>query len=124
MNTFSWGKAIGFGFLIWAIASLLAAVLAAFGVVISFGWSLMLAVLVGVLSYAFAVSADSATSFQALGYGLVWALMGIGLDLLIMRQFQNNLFENWTYWLGVALVLFAPWFEYEVEGSGHHAKPI
>lgn len=118
MNNFSWFKAIGFGILIWAIMFLLAAILVAAGITIGIGWSLALALAIGVVAYSFALSADSAGLGQAFGYGLLWAIIGIALDLIITRQFQDNLFSMWTYWVGYALVFFAPWFEYELQGSG------
>lgn len=124
MNNFSWSKAFGFGVLIWAVMFILASILVAFGVSIGIGWSLVLAIVMAVLSYSFAVNANAGNSGQALGYGLLWAAIGIVLDLVISRQFQSNIFGMWTYWVGYALILFAPWVEYEVQGMGAHPKAV
>lgn len=118
MNTFSWSKGLGYGAALWVIMFVAAAILVALGITIGIGWALGLAALMAVLSYVFAVNTDSENSGQALGYGFVWAAVGIVLDLLITRQFQSNVFGMWSYWVGYAMVLLAPWAEYEIQGKG------
>ena len=123
-NNFSWAKAFGYGIAIWMIIFIVAAILAVgFGVTLGVGMWISLAVLAGIISYLFATGTNAATSGQALGYGAMFAVIGIVLDALISARFQSNLFGLWEYYLGYALILFAPWVEYELQGTGahHHA---
>ncbi len=125
MNNFSWTKAFGFAAAIWLIMFIVAALLAAgLGMTLGTGTWLTLAILAGVLSYLFALGTDSASYGQALGYGAIWAAVGMILDTLISYRLQSNLFGMWQYYLGYALVLLAPWVEYEIQGKGAHTKAV
>jgi len=117
MNNFSWAKALGYGAIIWVVLFLAALVLASSGVTIGIGWGLALAALALVLSYIFAIYDGAQSTAQAFGYGAVWAAVGLLLDLIVSHQLQGNIFSIWSYWLGYALVLFAPWIEYEIQGK-------
>lgn len=125
MNNFSWSKGFGFGIIMWAILFAVGTILVLFGVSLSVGWMIALAAAAGILSYSFAIGAQSENSGQAFGYGFLWATIGIVLDLIITRQFSaaNGIFGNWAYWVGYALALLAPWVEYEIQ-SAHHPKTI
>ncbi|OGE77805.1 MAG: hypothetical protein A2751_02000 [Candidatus Doudnabacteria bacterium RIFCSPHIGHO2_01_FULL_46_14] len=127
MNNFNWTKAFGFGALIWVIMFAAAAILVSLNVVLSVWTMLALAVIAGVLSYSFAISANPQTAGEALGYGVLWAALGIVLDLLISRQFNvgSGIFGVWTYWLGYALMLFVPSLRVPSEvGTGAQHHPI
>ena len=126
MNNFSWSKAFGFGILLWAILFVVGLLLVTFGVTLSIGWVVGMAVLAAILSYSFALATSSRTSGQALGYGFLWAAIGIVLDLIITRQFSagEGVFNQWSYWVGYALILFAPWAEYEIQGAGAELKAV
>jgi hypothetical protein len=125
VNNFSWTKAFGFGIAIWLIMFLVAAVLVSgMGIALGSGLWLVLAVLAGIISYSFALGVDSESYGEALGYGAIWAAVGIILDAIISYRFQSNIFSQWQYYLAYALVLLAPWFEYEMQGSGAHPKPV
>ena len=124
MNNFSWAKAFGYGIGIWLVMFIVTAVVVSgMGIALGTGLGVSLAILAGVVAYLFALGTNSATSGQALGYGAMFAVIGIVLDALISARFQGNLFGLWEYYLGYALILFAPWLEYETQGSGvhHHA---
>jgi FtsH-binding integral membrane protein len=124
MNKFNWSKATGFGVLTWVIMFVLASIVVAFGATLAAGWGYVLAVVAGVVAYSFAINADSANVGQAFGYGLTFAVIGIVLDMLISARFQSGIFSMATYWVGYALVFFAPWVEYEMQGAGAHPKAI
>jgi hypothetical protein len=110
---FSWSKAFGFGVLIWAILFVVGAILVGIGVSLSTGWLFVLALVGAVLSYSFATNADPATVGSAWGYGIMWALIGLILDVIITQQFEATeyIFSQWSYWLGYAFILLAPWVE-------------
>ena len=59
-----------------------------------------------------------------MAYGAVWVAIGIILDAIITVRFQAEIFGVWQYYAGYALVLLAPWFEYEFQGSGAHPKAV
>jgi hypothetical protein len=125
MNNFSWAKAIGYGVSIWLVMFIIAAILVSgMSVALSNGTWLTLAIVAGIVSYLFALGTEAATSAQALGYGLAWAVVGMILDAIISRRFQSNIFGLWEYYFGYALVLLAPWIEYETQGSSAHHKPV
>lgn len=126
MNNFSWTKGFGFAVLIWTILFAVGAVLVLLGVTLSTGWMLGLAIAAGILSYTFAIAANSQNSVEALGYGFLWAVIGMVLDLIITLQFSaaHGVLSHWVYWVGYTLVLFAPWIEYEIQGVGAHPRAV
>ncbi|MBU6447410.1 hypothetical protein KGQ24_01025 [Patescibacteria group bacterium] len=111
MNKFNWLKGISFGILIWLAAFVIGAILVAMGAVLNVWWMLVLAVIAGALSYIFAGNANPRTTGQAFGYGITWAVIGLVLDLAVTYRFSGTtvIAGMWTYWLGYALVLMAPW---------------
>jgi len=108
MNKFSWGKALGFALLIWAAMFGLTWLAIATGIFASVWTQVVLAILAGVLAYAFATNTQSRDVSHALGYGAVFAAVGIVLDLIISQQLVSGLFSLWTYYLTYAAILFAP----------------
>lgn len=124
MNQLNWYKAVGFGALIWLIMFATVSALVGFGISMTTGWSVALAVFMGILSYVFAINANAQTSGQAWGYAATWVAVAIVLDLIVSARFQSGLFGMWTYWLGAALVLVAPWVEYSIQGAGAHQKAV
>lgn len=112
MNNFSWSKALGFGALIWAVMFAITSAFVGFGFNMnSMLWSLITAGVSGVLAYFFSGYIKTFGSWQALGYGLSWVIVGVTLDLIITRQFNSAIFGTWEYSVGYALVLFAPWLK-------------
>ncbi len=124
MNNFSIAKGFGYGALIWGIMFIAISILVGYHFSMGTGWSLALAALSGVLSYVFALATKASNGMQALEYGVFWAVVGILLDLLISYQFQHGIFATWSYWLSYALVIGAPWLEYEIQGTGTHPRAI
>lgn len=59
---------------------------------------------------------------QAAEYGLSWAVVTVLLDLAVTQWFDAHIFTAWLYWLGIALVLIAPFVTYELQGSGSRSK--
>lgn len=113
MNNFSFSKAIGYGIGLWAIMFIVGMLLVLFGVTLTAGWVFLLAILAGVIAYSFATYIDPRSTGSALGYGLTWVLVVAILNALIVTPFVAGagLFGLWSYWLGAAFILFAPWVE-------------
>ena len=124
MNNFNWFKAIGFGVLVWLVMFAAISAVVGFGVTVGLGWEISLAVLTGLLAYIAAFYANAHNSLQALAYGVVFAVIGLGLDYLISFRFQSALYSMWTYWLGYVLVFFAPFVEFELQGDNGHPSPV
>ena len=114
---FNWFKAIGFGVLNWAVMFAVASLLVSLGVTINIGWSLALAVVMGITAYLFSMNAKAENAGSALGYGATFVVLGVILDLLISSYFVSGLFNMWTYYVGYALVLLAPIMEFGARGS-------
>lgn len=123
MNKFNWFKAIGFGIAIWLLMFAIASLAVGIGIYASLWTQLALALIAGILGYVFAAFLDSYSDSQALGYGVVWAAAGIILDLTVVSLFSLQMFGFWQYWLGYALLLFAPWVQLQMrQGSSLPAR--
>jgi hypothetical protein len=110
MNNFSWTKALGFGVLLWLIMFAVVSALVGFGWYGSLFTQVIAAVVSGIAAYVLAAYVPMRSSSQAFGYGFLWVGIAVVLDAVISLQYQAGLLGSWTYWLGSALVLFAPWF--------------
>lgn len=117
MDKFNWSKALGFAVLIWIVMFAIVWATIGMGIFNSVWTQVILAIIVGIAAYLFAVNTKAVDVGPALGYGAVWAVVGIALDLIISRQFVPGLFGLWTYYLAYALILFAPSLELGFRGS-------
>ena len=108
MTKFNWYKALGFAVLIWAVMFALVWATIGMGIFGSVWTQIGLAVIAAVVTYLFASNTKTSDVGSALGYGAVFAAVGIVLDLIISRQFVAGLFSLWTYYLTYAAILFAP----------------
>jgi hypothetical protein len=116
MNGFNWGKAIGFGVLVWVVGGIALWILAA--TALSAAWAHgIVAVVIGITAYSFAINAKPSDVGQALGYGVVFVAVGMLLDAVITRLFDAHIFTTWQYYLGYGLALFAPLFRIEMPSS-------
>lgn len=108
MTKFNWYKALGFGLGIWVIAFAVVASAFGLGIFASVWTQVAIAAIMAVVTYAFAVGTKAEDPGQALGYGAMFAAIGVVLDLIISQQFISGLFGFWTYYLTYAAILFAP----------------
>ncbi|MEK7512581.1 MAG: hypothetical protein AAB601_00080 [Patescibacteria group bacterium] len=103
----NWKKGIGYGALIWVIMFAVLSALMAFagaGVTLSIA-----AIVLGViLAFVFAGKVDLSSVGTALGYGVLWAVVGLVLDLIVTMQFAPDLFSDWLYWVGYVLLAATP----------------
>lgn len=118
MNNFHWGRGFGLGVALWLIMFTLVSILVGFGVAELAWMQVIAAVIAGVLAYFLALYAQPHTTGQAFGYGLLWVVVGLVLDLIVTARFNNQVFYAWQYWLGYAMVLIAPWLESASRQSG------
>jgi uncharacterized membrane protein YadS len=113
MNKFNWIKAFSFGVLIWAV---MAVALWILGSIESIGpvWAHgIVAVVGGVFAFLFARATNAESGTQAAEYGLVWAIIVMGFDLVITQFLDAHIFASWQYWAGAGLVFLAPWLQTE-----------
>ena len=120
MTNFNFTKAFSFGILIWLIMFALVSALVGFGIFDSVYTQLGVAIVAGVLAYAFASSANPHSATQALSYGSLFVAVGLVLDFIISRQFNSGIFGMFTYWVGYALMLFAPTLRIQSEERSVH----
>lgn len=119
MNKFNWSKAIGYGLAIWLIMFVLMLFASGMSIYQSEWTQLILAGLTGIIGYFFASAIEQASEGQAIGYGTIWAGMGLLLDLLASSIVKTPAFFGfWEYWLGYALLLFAPWVQLQMRSPG------
>ncbi len=113
MTKFDLFKAISYGVLVWAAGGL--ALWALTATTLSVGWTHgIVAVVIGITAYLLSINAKPEDVVQALGYGVVFAAVGLGLDAIITRTLDAHIFNTWQYYIGYALVLLAPLFRTEL----------
>jgi hypothetical protein len=120
MKTFNWLKAIVYGALTWGAGGI--ALWALTFTDLSAGWTHgLVAAVIGLTAYLFALEAKPENLSQAVGYGVVWVAIGMVLDAVITRAFDAHIFTSWQYYLGYALALLAPMVELELPATRHQA---
>ena len=122
--TFSWLKAVALGILLWMVVFTVVSGLVAFKTYDS-GWvQLAVAVFAGIIAFVATPLVRPKTAGTALAYGLVWALSGLTLDVIISMQFNRAIFLEWSLWLSYLLVVVAPWAQFETSsGSASLPRP-
>ena len=104
----NWGKALGFGILLWVLMFVIISVFVAFNIAEGTLISIIFAIIGGIISFILAGKVKPSSAGAAFVYGLVWVIVVFILDWLISTRFNNAIFSAWTLWLGYALVLLAP----------------
>ena len=69
--------------------------------------------LAGVIAFFLAGYVKPSSAGLALGYGLVWVVVGLLLDYLITKRFNSEIFSLWSVWTSYALILLAPLLKVE-----------
>lgn len=123
MNKFNWLKALGFGVLIWAVMFVLVWAAISMGIFSSVWTQVILAIIAGVMTYALTANTKPSEVVPALGYGAVFAAIGIILDLAISQQLVSGLFGLWAYYLTYAVILLAPTLQLEL-GSPANTRAV
>lgn len=108
MNTFNWGKAIGFGVVIWLIMFGVVSLLMNINLYDLTVVKIILVGIAGLLSYLLISNVEDITQLQAFAYGLSWVVIGVALDLIVSSQLTSGLFNRWEYWVGYAMILLTP----------------
>lgn len=124
MNKFNWSKALGFGVLIWAVMFVAVWAAIAMGIFSSVWTQIALAVIAAVATYLFASNAAASDIGPAFGYGVIFAAIGIALDLIISQRLVPGLFGLWTYYLTYAAILFAPSVQLGFGSSSTSARAV
>ena len=117
MNKFHWTKVLGFGLLLWAV---MAVALWILGNIQALGplWAhAIVAGVGGIVAYIMATNLKADGATQAAGYGLIFAVLIVALDLIVTQWFDAHVFASWQYWLGPALALLAPLAQVETHDS-------
>lgn len=119
--TFNWYKAVGFGVVIWLVMFALVSALVGFDISTNSMWiAIGTAAVAGIASYVAAMYTKVENMWVALAYGASWVVVGVVLDVLISARFNADIFTQWQYWVGYALVLLAPLADTEVHHLAHH----
>jgi len=101
-------KAIGYGLLVWVIMFAVSCIPAAYKASESV-WAIVLMFVAAIIVvYVVTGHVKPSSAGSALGYGLVWVIVGVILDYLISKQFAPNIFSLWSYWVCYLLVLMVP----------------
>jgi len=100
-------KAICLGVALWMVMFVLVSVFIAFGL---YGQAVVksaVAMIAGFIALALVVYARPKNLMSSLGYGVTWVIVGLFLDLLITWRFNENIFYEWSVWVGYGFVLLA-----------------
>lgn len=103
-----WKKAIGFGALLWLILFAVASLFVGFKVMETLWARVVIVVISGALAYVLAGKIKPTKAAVALQYSGVWVVTGLVLDAIITTRFAPAVFQDWSLWLGYALVLLIP----------------
>ena len=106
--TMDYKKSIGLGVVCWAIMLVAMFLFVALKQDDSLVFQLLAAVIGGVATYWLAGFLKPATTGTALGYGVIFVIVGVILDLIITEQFMPGILGMWPVWFGYVLVLLAP----------------
>jgi len=97
-------KALGLGILFWLI--IFAGISAALPWYNKYSWMhIVAAVFSGAVSFILAGYMKLSDRKDALRCAVIWIAVGAVLDFFITRNFNVNIFSEWTLWLGYALAV-------------------
>ena len=106
---FNWKKGIGFGLLLWIIMFVIISLFVGFKVSLTSTFmSLLMTLISAIIVLVLAGYVTPKNAGIALGYGLLWAVIGIILDLIISKRFAPGMFREVYYWLSYLLVVILP----------------
>ena len=107
-------KALWFGILLWVIMFALASILLAYDYLHTLRGEVALLLVSVILALYLANLLKPNNLIRALAIGIVWGIIGIGLDLLITRPLAKaspiDFMTQWHYWLSYLLIILAPAF--------------
>ncbi len=103
-----WKKLIGFGVLIWILMFVTVSIFIAYDVYKFIWMQVIIAVIAGIIAFILAGVVKPSKIALALGYGLIWVIIGLVLDAVVTARFISEIFASWSLWLGYLLVLLAP----------------
>jgi hypothetical protein len=106
--TKDWKRAASYGVVIWVVLFIVASIFVGFGAGENIIFGLIMAVLAFGLSYYLAGKIGVKNPTIGLQYGIVFALVGLILDLIITARFTTAVFSQWHLWLGYAGIILAP----------------
>ena len=109
----NWKKALGFGVLIWVIMFVVFSILVGYGLMTSeetgWGlWSIVALIIMLLVTYVAARNIAPGNYGLALGYGVVFAVVGIILDYFISTKFVPNMFSAMSYWVSYIILALVP----------------
>lgn len=104
----NWKKTIGFGALIWALMFVVVSVFVGFNIYQLVYVEIATVIIAGIIALILAANVKPKSAGSALGYGLVWVVVGVILDAAVSMRFNAAIFSSWSVWLGYLLILLAP----------------
>lgn len=103
-------KVIGFGILIWVVAFMVVSVFIGFKISTDNVWvKVITTAAVFVATLLLAKSLKPSSQGKALLIGILWAVIGFVLDLIITTRFTGMaVFSQWNMLLGYLLIILTP----------------
>ena len=103
----NWKKGILFGIAIWVALFIFMFVLTFFFETLN---SIISLVVITVFVFFASKIIKPENYIQAFKYGLLWAIIGILLDILVYGAISSGLFLDVYYWLGYTIMIVLPVF--------------
>jgi len=104
----NWKKALGFGILIWIIMFVVVSLFVAYKMAQGTVFTVIVTLVTLVAAYFCARNIAPKSAGQAIGYGLIFAIVGIILDFLISQRFAPGMFSSVFYWISYVLIVLVP----------------
>src|SRR3989344_5021772 len=116
-------KGFGFAFLLWVLMFAIVSAVVALDLRGSVWTSVAIVIIAGLISYYFAYSLGIANGLGALFAGVLFAGIGMLLDLFISRRFSAEIFTSLSYWVSYSVIFLAPFVDRIVTpGMQHHKE--
>jgi len=105
---FNLKKGVLFGVLVWVVMFIVICILIAYKMPENI-WATIITMVASLIAVYFCAKNLAPKSFmEALEYGVVFAIVGIILDLLISRMFAPDIFSTVSYWASYLLIILVP----------------
>jgi hypothetical protein len=105
---FNWKKGIGYGVLVWVVMFIVVSILLAYKMQQGTMFDIIVTVITLIAAFLLAKNIAPKSAGLAFSYGLLFAIVGILLDLLISKRFAPNIFNSIFYWVSYVLVVLVP----------------
>ena len=104
----NWKKAVLYGLALWVLMFVIISIFVAFKIYENVVMQVIGALIGGGISYFFVRKIGASSMLNALMYGASFIIVGLVLDFVVTKRFNDQIFGMWSLWLGYGLVFLTP----------------